>query len=76
MNMEELINFINNGGSINQIVQQMANTNPMINNLLQMSKNNPQAIENFVKNVCQERGIDFDKEYSNFKDKLKSTKIF
>lgn len=76
MNIEQLVNFINNGGNINQIVQQMANANPMINNVLQASKNNPQAIENFVKNICQERGINFDKEYNEFKEKLKNTKIF
>lgn len=76
MNIEQLVNFINNGGNINQIVQQMANANPMINNVLQASKNNPQAIENFVKNICQEKGIDFDKEYNEFKEKLKNTKIF
>lgn len=76
MNLNELINFINNGGNINQIVQQMANKYPIVNNLLQMSKNNPQAIENFVKNVCQEKGIDFDKEYNEFKNKIKNTIIF
>ena len=76
MNLQELINFFNNGGNVNQIIQQMANANPMINNLLQSSKNNPQAIENFVKNICQERGINFDKEYNEFKEKLKNTKIF
>lgn len=76
MNIEQLVNFINNGGNINQIVQQMANANPMINNVLQASKSNPQAIENFVKNICQEKGIDFDKEYNEFKEKLKNTKIF
>lgn len=76
MNLNQLINFINNGGNINQIIQQMANANPMINNVLQASKNNPQAIENFVKNICQERGINFDKEYNEFKEKLKNTKIF
>ena len=76
MNIEQLVNFINNGGNINQIVQQMANANPMINNVLQASKSNPQAIENIIKNICQEKGIDFDKEYNEFKEKLKNTKIF
>lgn len=76
MNIEQLVNFINNGGNINQIVQQMANANPMINNVLQASKSNPQAIENFVKNICQERGIDFDKEYNEFKEQLRNKKIF
>lgn len=45
--------------------------NPMAKNVLEMAKNgNYQEIENFAKNVCSGKGVDFDKEYSSFKNML------
>lgn len=58
--------------------QQMAmnmiknNSNLMMNNLFQMAqKGDNQGIENFARNICKERGLDFDKEYSQFINQLK-----
>ena len=49
---------------------QMANT-PMGQNLLYMVKNGKtQGIEQIARNICQERGIDFDKEFSTFRQML------
>lgn len=70
--IQALITFIKNGGDINQIVNQLANNNPMIKKLLQISKGNPQAIETFTRNVCKEKGIDFDKEYNEFINQIKN----
>ena len=43
------------------------NSNPMIGQLMQMAKNgDSQQIENFARNLCKERGIDFDKSFSEF----------
>ncbi len=42
------------------------NSNPMIGQLMQMAKNgDSQQIENFARNLCKERGIDFDSEFLN-----------
>lgn len=49
---------------------QMAST-PMGKNLLQLAKGNKtNEIEKIVRNLCEERGIDFDKEFRSFKQSL------
>lgn len=50
------------------ILEGQAGTNPLMNNLLQMAKENRTAdIEQFARNLAKERGVDFDKEFSAFK---------
>ncbi len=44
--------------------------NPMISNLIQEAqKGNYSNVEKFARNFCNERGIDFDKEFASFMDK-------
>ena len=48
------------------------NNNPIFNNLIEMAnKNDVKGLENFARNICKEKNIDFDKEFSNFKDMFK-----
>lgn len=48
------------------------NSNPMINNLMQMAKKgNSKEIETFARNFCKERGRDFDREFSDFMKQMK-----
>ena len=43
------------------------NQDPMAIQLMQMVKNgNTNQIEQFARNVCKERGMDFDKSFSEF----------
>lgn len=43
------------------------NNNPMMKNLKEMAQNGDnQGVENFARNICKEKGIDFDKEFSKF----------
>lgn len=52
------------------ILEGEASTNPIMGNLLSMAKDNRTAdIEKFARNLAQEQGIDFDKEFSRFKKK-------
>ena len=45
--------------------------NPMSQNLLSLAQaNNTQDIEKIARNICQQRGIDFDKEFTAFKQSL------
>ena len=45
--------------------------NPMSQNLLSLAQaNNTQDIEKIARNICQQRGIDFDKEFAAFKQSL------
>lgn len=75
VNPNQLIQMIKGGQNPQQLLMsilegQMAST-PMGQNLLQLVKNNqPQGIEQIARNICQERGIDFDKEFSAFRQML------
>lgn len=52
------------------ILEGQAASNPLMGNLLTMAKENRTAeIEQFARNLAKERGIDFDKEFSQFKKK-------
>ena len=74
-NPMQIIQMIKGGQNPEQIVinileNQMQNT-PMGKNLLNLAKNNKEAeIENIVRNIAEERGIDFDKEFTAFKQML------
>ena len=72
VNPMELISQIKRGQNPQQlmlgILESEAASNPIVNNLLTLAKENRTAdIEAFARNVAKERGIDFDKEFSKFK---------
>lgn len=49
-----------------------SNGNPMLQNALEMAKNNDvNGVENLAKNLCKEKGIDFDKEFNEFMKNFK-----
>ena len=68
----KLLQAIRNGANPQQLVMgvlegQMAST-PMGKNLLQLVKENRTSeIEQIARNICAEKGIDFDKEFASFK---------
>ena len=68
----KLLQAIRNGANPQQLVMsvlegQMAST-PMGKNLLQLVKENKTSeIEKIARNICEQNGIDFDKEFSSFK---------
>lgn len=76
MNPMEIIQMIRSGQNPQQIMinileEGVASSNPIAANLLDMAKNNRTAdIERVARNLCAERGIDFDKEFNNFKYNL------
>ena len=54
------------------IYQMMGKSNPMVNNLIQMAKSgDSKQLENFARNYCKERGVNFDKEFSSFMSNFK-----
>jgi hypothetical protein len=67
-----LLRAIRSGANPQQLVMgvlegQMAST-PMGKNLLQLVKENRTSeIEQIARNICAEKGIDFDKEFASFK---------
>ena len=50
---------------------QKSSGNPMIAALLSLAQqNNTQEIEQIARNIVQERGLDYDKEFEDFKQQL------
>ena len=75
MNPMNLIQMIRNGQNPQQtmlsILEEQAQANPFEANLLQLAKNNDTAgIEQIARNIAESRGLDFDKEVTNFKNML------
>ena len=48
------------------------NQTPMSVQLMNLAKTGDKTqIENFARNICKEKGIDFDKEFTNFMNNFK-----
>ena len=62
------------GQNPKQLAMNMAKqtSNPMIANLMKMAnEGKSQGIEEFARNIMQERGMDFDSEFANFMQNFK-----
>ena len=68
-------NFIKQQGSPKELLinfMQRNNSNPMVSNLINMAKSgNSKSIEDFARNMCREKNINFDIEFSNFMKNFK-----
>ena len=54
-----------------QYLQEQAQKTPMGQNLLSLAQSgNTADIEKIARNICAQRGIDFDKEFAAFKQSL------
>lgn len=74
MNPQEMLKSLM-GGNMNpqeMVMKMIGNQNPMFKNLMNMAqKGDSKGVETFARNICKERGIDFDKEFSNFMNNSK-----
>jgi hypothetical protein len=76
VNPMDLITMIKQGKNPQQLVlnifeSNLSKVNPIAANLLDLAKQNRTAdIEKIARNLCAEKGIDFDKEFNNFKSNL------
>lgn len=60
------------GLSPQNILGKLNITNPILNNVMAMAKNgDTKGVETFARNICKQRGMDFDTEFSKFKNNLK-----
>lgn len=71
----QFMQMMRNGGNpqtmIINMLQQQAGGSPIGQNLLKLAQNNDtQGIEKIARNLCQQRGLDFDKEFAAFKQQL------
>ena len=74
-NPMQVIMAMRNGQNPQQIVmnilQERMSQTPMGQNLIALAQNNQTAqIEQIARNICNQWGIDFDKEFNSFKDSL------
>lgn len=76
LNPMDIIQMIKSGQNPQQIMLRFlesgfAANNPLAANLLSLARQNKTAeIERIARNICAERGIDFDKEFNAFKANL------
>ena len=48
------------------------NNNPIFNNLIDMAnKGDTKGVEEFARNICKEKNIDFDKQFGEFMNNFK-----
>ena len=65
-------NYMLQGMTPQNILGKMNVNNPILNNVMSMAKNgNTEGVETFARNICKQRGIDFDKEFNKFKNNFK-----
>lgn len=69
------VQMVRSGGNPQQLMmnmlQQQAGNNPIQQNLLKMAQNNDgKGIEQVARNMCAQRGLDFDKEFAAFRQQL------
>ena len=69
--MQILQNFISKGLSPQKIAEQMIGNNPVMANLVKMANaGDTDGVEKVARNIFKEKGRDFDKEFSEFKNKF------
>lgn len=74
--MSMLGQMMKGGGNPQQMIQQMMGnnqimSNPMAKNIMEMAnKGDISGIEQFGRNIAKERGVDFDKAFSDFKSQF------
>lgn len=76
INPIQLIQMIKGGQNPQQLVmnilQQQSKNNPILNNAMNLAQGgNTSALEMLARNLAAQRGLDFDKEFANFKSQLK-----
>ena len=75
VNPNELIKMIKNGSNPQQlmlsVLEQQAQNNPIYQNLMKLAKDGKTTeIEQFARNLAQAQGLDFDKEFNAFRQKM------
>lgn len=74
MNPMDMVKAMMGKISPQQMILKMVgqNTNPIIANALQMAeKGDQKGLENIARNMCKEKGMDFDKEFKDFMNNFK-----
>lgn len=69
--MNMIKQYILQGLSPQNILSKLNIGNPILNNVIGMAqKGDTKGVETFARNVCKQRGVDFDAEFDKFKKTL------
>lgn len=71
--MSFFMNMVRSGGNPEAMLMQMLQqqNTPMSSNILNMAeRKDTTGLEQLARNLCQQRGIDFDSEFKAFKEQL------
>ena len=76
VNPMQLIQLIKSGNNPQQLImnifQQQKGNNPILDNAMKMAQNgNTSGLEMIARNIAQQKGLDFDKEFANFQSYFK-----
>lgn len=74
VNIMQLLQLIRAGRNPQQIIQNILqqNNNPILKNAMTLAQGgNVSALEMLARNLAQQKGLDFDKEFANFQNSLK-----
>ena len=54
------------------ILSKLSINNPILTNVMNMAQNgDAKGVETFARNICKQKGLDFDTEFNKFKNNLK-----
>ena len=73
INIIQVLQLLKNGGNPQQIVMNLIQqeNNLMLNNLISMGQQGDvKGLEMVARNIAKEKGIDFDKEFLNFRNMI------
>lgn len=75
VNPIQLIQMIKGGQNPQQLImnilQQQSQSNPILSNAMNLARGgDASALETLARNLAAQRGLDFDKEFANFKSQL------
>ena len=76
VNPMQLIQLIKSGQNPQQLVmnilQQQSQNNPILNNAMNLAQGgNTSALQQLARNLAAQRGLDFDKQFTNFRNQLR-----
>lgn len=75
VNPMQLLQMIKGGQNPQQLImnflQQQGNNNPILQNAMGLAQNgNMPGLERVARNLSAQKGLDFDKQFTNFKNSL------
>ena len=74
VNPFQLIQMIKSGNNPQQLLSSVLqnSNNPILNNAMNLAKGgNASALQQIARNLAQQRGINFDQQFANFKNNFK-----